>query len=189
MTVASRAGFIAILETEYGRRVNKSTLSRWVKGGRVIEIDGKVEVEKSIDLLKLTRSGREDVARRHREEADDKRNGAAAGDDDKKPLSAIREERAEAETRSAIAKADRDEMERDRLAGTLVSWDEVSFAFDDVGAALRTMMDNFADRITPIVHPLQTYEEKHAANTEFAQEVLQTMHDRMLQLAHERKPA
>ena len=112
------------------------------------------------------------------------------------PPLAGRESPEAASLRQKIATADRLEheadkarMEREQMAGNLIQREDVWFALDDMGAILRTLMDNFADRITPIVHPLQSYEEQHAANAEFAQDVLQTMSDRLAQRANEwRRP-
>lgn len=171
MNQATRKEFVALLEQDYGRKVNRSTISRWVEKGRVIEADGLVDVEKSLALLQLTKGGREDVARRHREEAQDK----GQRQPDNKRLAAFREDRAEAETRMAIAKADREEMERDKLAGNLIEKDVVDFALNDFGATLRGLMETLADRLAPVIFPLQTLEETHAALEEAAEAVLQEM--------------
>jgi hypothetical protein len=83
--------------------------------------------------------------------------------------------------------ADMARMERETMAGNLIAREDVEFALDDFGATLRSLMENMADRLAPVVHPLQAIEETHAALSEAAQDVLQTMHDRLAQRANERR--
>ena len=77
-------------------------------------------------------------------------------------------------------------MTRETQAGNLIAREDVEFALDDLGATLRSLMENLADRLAPVVHPLQTIEETHAALSEAAQDVLQTMHEQLARRAHER---
>lgn len=85
--------------------------------------------------------------------------------------------------------ADIARMDREEKAGNLIARADVEFALDDFGATLRSLMENLADRLAPVVHPLQSIEETHAALSEAAQDVLQTMHDRLAQRANERRGA
>jgi phage terminase Nu1 subunit (DNA packaging protein) len=85
--------------------------------------------------------------------------------------------------------ADMARMERETMAGNLIAREDVEFALDDFGATLRSLMENLADRLAPVVHPLQTIEETHAALSEAAQDVLLTMHDLLAQRANERRSA
>lgn len=78
-------------------------------------------------------------------------------------------------------------MERELKAGSLLPREAVEYALDDYGAELRGLLENLADRMAPIIHPLQTLEEVHAALTDMAQEVLQSMHDKLQQRAHEKR--
>lgn len=70
-------------------------------------------------------------------------------------------------------------MERELKAGNLLAREDVEFALDDLGATLRGLMENMPDRIAPVIHPLQTLEETHAALSDAAQDILQTMHDQL----------
>lgn len=72
-------------------------------------------------------------------------------------------------------------MEREIKAGNLLPREDVEFALDNYGATLRVLLENIADRMAPIIQPLQTLEEVHAALNSMANEVLQTMHDQLQQ--------
>ncbi|MCK9386092.1 MAG: hypothetical protein M0Q15_15895 [Nevskia sp.] len=187
MTTESRADF--------ARRMgwNRSSVTRAVQDGRVVLVGKLVDVDASMAKIEAMAS----PSAHHRahvlqmEEARTaKQPSAEVPTDDQVELENLvslnlRLKRAEANKREH--EADMARMARETMAGNLIAREDVEFALDDLGATLRSLMDNFADRITPIVHPLQTYEEKHAANSEFAQDVLQTMNESLLKRAQERK--
>ena len=177
MSTETQADFARRMEGVMGRQVARSTVKRWADKGRIVlDAGGWVEVEQSLALLAATKGGREDVARRHTEEAADKSAAFRPADPAKKPdsakLAAFREDRAEAELRMAIAKADREEMERDKEAGRLIEKETVDFVLNDFGATLRGQMETLADRLAPVIFPLQTLEETHAALDQAAEAVL-----------------
>ena len=96
----------------------------------------------------------------------------------------LRLKKAEADKREH--EADMARMQRETLAGNLIAREDVEFALDDFGASLRSLMENMPDRLAPVVHPLQSIEETHAALSEAAQDVLQTMHDALESAAKDR---
>lgn len=102
-------------------------------------------------------------------------------------LVAIQYRRAKADTNKREHEADMARMERETMAGNLIAREDVEFALDDLGATLRSLMENLPDRLAPVVHPLQSIEETHAALSEAAQDVLQTVHDQLQRKAQERK--
>lgn len=190
---------------EFARRMgwNRSSVTRAAQDGRVVMQGELVDVDASLAKINALASPRPHHVAHTQQLADQRKkktptaNAVAAAMHAMAPhdqTSVPRESAEEASLRQKIATADKIEheaekarMERETMAGNLVPREEVAFAFDDLGATMRSLMDNFADRITPIVHPLETFDERHAANSEFAQEVLQTMHDRMMLLAERRK--
>lgn len=184
MTTESRA--------EFARRMgwNRSSVTRAAKDGRVVLAGEKVDVEASLRKIEaLAHPAAHHQA--HVRQLEEGRKAKAEGVE-KPALEGIEElnlrlKRAEADKREHEAEMAR--MERETMAGNLIAREDVEFALDDAGAILRSLMENFADRVTPIVHPLQTFEEKHAANAEFAQEVLQTMNESLLKRAQQRRVA
>lgn len=78
-----------------------------------------------------------------------------------------------------VAIADQEEMARDKMAGLLVSREDVDFVMRDLGATFRGLMENLADRLTPVVFPLTTLDDVHAAITDVAYELQQEMAENM----------
>lgn len=77
-----------------------------------------------------------------------------------------------AESRRVQAAADREEMERDKLAGDLIAREDVDAAMRFIGATVRGLMDVLPDQIAPIVAPMTSLDETHAALTEATRDVL-----------------
>lgn len=185
MTTESRADF--------ARRMgwNRSSVTRAVKDGRVVLVDGMVDVEASLAKIDALASPYAHH-RAHAQQLEDERAQKAAGDAPAQPMAHeglealnLRLKRAEADKREHEAEMAR--MERETMAGNLIAREDVEFALDDFGATLRSLMENLADRLAPVVHPLQSMEETHAALAEAAQDVLQTMNESLLKRAHERR--
>lgn len=183
MTTESQADFARRMEWHMGRAVNRSTVKRWADAGRLVMVDGKVDVEASLALLGGTQAGRQDVTDRHAQEAAEKATAGRTAPDVPQPadlsMEKARRVRAVAEARIKAAEAEIREMERDRTAGKLIDKEVVDFVLNDFGATLRSAMENFAGRIAPIVYPLTTLEETHAALDEAAEAVLEAIADAM----------
>lgn len=177
MTTESRADF--------ARRMgwNRSSVTRAVKDGRVVLDGDMVDVEASLQKIEALAH----PAAHHRAHAQQLEEARAAKSaDEQKPEAAtiegiealnLRLKRAEADKREHEAESAR--MDREERAGNLIKREDVEFALDDFGATLRSLMENFADRLAPVVHPLQSMEETHAALAEAANDVLQTMNEQL----------
>ena len=191
MTTESRADF--------ARRMgwNRSSVTRAVQDGRVVLIGGRVDVDASIEKINAMASpsahhrahAQQLVEDRHAKTQAAMRAYAPPGE-----KTVVAESIEELNRRLKSAEADKREheadmarMERETMAGNLIAREDVEFALDDFGATLRSLMENLADRLAPVVHPLQSIEETHAALSESAQDVLQTMHEQLQRRSNERK--
>lgn len=99
--------------------------------------------------------------------------GPPAGEGERPLIEAMEREMAEArrakvlaESRRVQAAADREEMERDKLAGDLIAREDVDAAMKFIGASVRSLSEVFADQVAPIVAPMSNLDEVHAALTE-----------------------
>ena len=193
---------------DFARRMgwNKSSVTRAAQDGRVVIENGLVNVDASLEKINALASPYAHH-RAHAQQLAESRQQkitpaavhaalrAMAPPPEKtaEPLPAgesieelnRRLKKADADKREHEAEMAR--MERETMAGNLIAREDVEFALDDFGATLRSLMDNLADRLAPVVHPLQTIEETHAAINEAAQDVLQTMHEQLARRAEERK--
>ena len=190
MTTESRADF--------ARRMgwNRSSVTRAVQDGRVVLSGGLVEVEASLQKIDALASpyahhrahSQQLEEARHAKTPDFGTYAAAVLQASALPAAPLpagesieelnrRLKKAEADKREH--EADMARMERETMAGNLIAREDVEFALDDFGATLRSLMENMADRLAPVVHPLQSIEETHAALAEAAQDVLQTVHDQL----------
>jgi hypothetical protein len=179
---------------EFARRMgwHRSSVTRAVEDGRVVLLNERVDVEASLAKIAALASPSAHH-RAHAQQLEEARETKQAPVDvpeavkDSVELLNLRLKRAEADKREHEAESAR--MDREERAGNLIKREDVEFALDDFGATLRSLMENFADRLAPVVHPLQSMEETHAALAEAANDVLQMMHDQMQQQAQERRAA
>lgn len=91
-----------------------------------------------------------------------------------------------AEVNKREHEAEKARMEAETMAGNLLAKENVDFVLDDFGATLRSLMENFADRYAPVIHPLQTLDDVHRALDEAATDILQTVHDNLARHAQGR---
>ena len=183
MTTESRADFARRMTQHIGRPVARSTVTRWAEKGRIVMIGELVDVEASLALLAATQGSRFDVSDRHTVEHAEKIEGMAVVAPangipeaaQEANLQEVRLSRAVSESRIKAAEAEMREMERDEMAKRLIRAEDVNFALDDFGATLRGLMDNLADRLAPILFPLQSLEETHAALSDTAENILSEM--------------
>lgn len=198
MTLESRAKFARRLKW------NRSSVTRAVKDGRVLLEGNLVNVEESlrrIDALAHPAPHHQAHARQLEEQRNAKTQGeggqvtngsagsALAPEKPQEGIEALnlRLKRAEADKREHEAEMTR--MERETMAGNLIAREDVEFALDDFGATLRSLMESFADRLAPVVYPLQSIEETHAALADAAQDVLAAMNGSLLKLARDKGDA
>jgi phage terminase Nu1 subunit (DNA packaging protein) len=194
MTTESQADFARRMGAHMGREVNRSTVKRWADAGRVVMVGGKVDVEASLAQLGGTQGGRQDVADRHAHEATEK---ATAGRNEPAAphptadlsMEKARRVRAVAEARIKHAEAEIREMERDAAAGRLLDKEVVDFVLNDYSATLRSLLETFADRLAPVIYPLQSLDETHAALDEAAETILVEMAETMKRRERQHKEA
>jgi len=162
-------------------------------GRLVLSRAGRVKVKETLQLIAHTAGNRSDVAARH-ETARQDTAPAAGSENATAPASAITKaeknaarvqqmqdgqslkdanlRKALAESRRVAALADKEEMERDRMAGDLIAREDVDAAMKFIGAAIRGQMDVFPDQTAPLVAPVTSLEEAHMLLTEQCRNVL-----------------
>lgn len=184
MTLESQADFARRMKDHMGREVARSTVKRWAEAGRIVMDGEQVNVEASLAQLGGTQGGRQDVADRHAHEAAEKATAGHVSPPPANPaadlsLEKARRVRAVAEARIKAAEAEIREMERDEAAGRLIQKEVVDFVLDDYSASLRSLLETFADRLAPVIYPLQTLEDTHAALSDAAENILVEMAETM----------
>jgi hypothetical protein len=175
------------MASHMGREVNRSTVKRWADSGRIVMDGDLVDVEASLAQLGGTQGGRQDVADRHAQEAAEKATAPIVGGNGGQgaqpagdlSMDKARRVRAVAEARIKHAEAEIREAERDEVVGRLIQKEVVDFVLNDYSATLRSLLETFADRIAPVIYPLQTLEETHAALDEAAESILVEMAETM----------
>ncbi|MBE0454854.1 MAG: hypothetical protein IBX58_14380 [Roseovarius sp.] len=165
-------------------------VSKLIRQGRVVltEDGRQVKLEESIALIRATEGGRTDVAQRHAEgrqktEQPQQPEQPTASDDQR--VNEARLLKSLSDARRAAAQADQEEMERDKMAGKLLAKEDVDYVLQDYGATLRSLLENLPDSLAPVVAPLTTLEETHAAISEAVEGLQQQMADTMKRRAEE----
>lgn len=180
-------------QADFARRLGmaRSYITQLKQDGRlVMDATGKrVEVEASLALIEATESPAprhtarasthaEARARRDRSEA-----GSEAGQQeppaapsDYQELAAIglRLKRAEADKREHEAEIAR--LEREKMAGNLLDREVVDFVLSDLGALVRSILENRAARLAPVLVPIQALDEMHAALEDEDENILVELH-------------
>lgn len=141
-----------ITQAELARRlkVSRPSVSKAVKAGRVTpDEDGLFDpIEAELQWVSNTRqTGR------------GKRKATAGG-------------YAEARGRKETALARMAELRLAQTEGALLAREDVDYALDDLGAILRGLMENFADRVAPLVFKRPAIEETHSIIAEACNDVL-----------------
>lgn len=178
---------------EFARRMgwNRSSVTRAVQDGRVVLDGDLVDVDASLAKINALASPAAHHRAHAQQLAEDRQRkndavdlvmremGETALNAAAETIEALNRRLKKAEADKREHEADMARMERETMAGNLIAREDVEFALDDFGATLRSLMENLADRLAPVVHPLQSIEETHAALAEAAQDVLQTMHEQL----------
>ncbi len=154
-----------VTKAEFARIIGKdrSWVTRMAQQGRLAMEGDRVKVEESRALLEQTRGTRDDVADRHAENRSHQRfQPDARAQDQDASMESARRVKAVSEARRVRAIADQEEMTRDRLAGSLLAREDVDAAFKSIGALVRAEVVKLADRLAPIVTPMQTQADVHA---------------------------
>lgn len=192
MTLETKANFARRMDW------NRSSVTRAATDGRVVMREGMVDVEASLTKIEALAS----PYAHHRAHAQQLDEARTAKSEPTPPADTLEVAKTKSESieslnvRLKTAEANKREheadiarMDREFKAGNLLDREDVEFALDNYGATLRGLLENIADRMAPMIQPLQTLEEVHTALNSMAQEVLQTMHDQLQQGAQARRAA
>ena len=172
MTTETRADF--------ARRMNwhRSSVTRAIEAGRVV-LDGElINVEASLEKLKISASS-EPHHLAHAAQLEEQRPAHDAPEPVQVEARAtidelnLRIKAADADKREH--EADIARMDREQRAGNLIAREVVDFVLNDYAASLRSLMETRADRLAPVIYPLQSMEEVHAALSEADENILHEM--------------
>ena len=172
----------AITLKEFAEKIGRapSYVTKLKQTGRLVfSRAGRVKVKESLALIEQTAGNRGDVAQRHQaqraESEPAKGNGSAPSTQEISAGMTLKDAsiiKAFAESRRVAALADKEEMERDRLAGDLIAREDVDAAMKFIGASVRGLLDVFPDQVAPLVAPVASMDECHALLTENCRNVL-----------------
>lgn len=173
-------------QAQFARRLGKdrSYVTRLKQAGRLVMRDGKVVVDESLQRLEATESPLpRDIAKReamadYRAQRDDAGEASAShlfDADAPEPLEAIGRRIKAAQARKLAADADRAEIERSRLEGSLCETAAVITAGMAIGAAVREAFESLADRHAPELAATTDPTQVHARLTEAAELALQDL--------------
>lgn len=141
-----------ITQAELARRlkVSRATVSKAVKGGRIApDEDGLFDpIEAELQWVSNTR-----------QTAGGKRKTSSGS-------------YADARGRKESALARMAELRLAQAEGNLIERSAVDYALDDLGATLRGLLENLADRLAPLVFQRQTLTEVHSIISEAGHDVL-----------------
>lgn len=179
--------------------VNRSTVTRWADAGRLVLAEhGHVEVEASLQRLRDTSGGRDDVAARHAanrgaaipEHHHGEKNAPEAAKNEMARMATAGNERAtgaesrsDAQARKESAAADLLEIELAVKRGSLIPKEDVDAALKSFAASVRSRLDVLADQLSPVVAPVADLDEVHALLSEHARGVLSGVADDMARAA------
>lgn len=194
------------------RGVARSTVTRWVQNGRMqLEPDGTVDPDAAARMLDATESP-EPHHQARKAQLDEQRQRVAAGVSrvtagaDAAPARAAAAEHGQQDLpitevpagvelglslKSASvdlqrAKAEREALEVDKLAGTLMAREAVDFVLEDFGAAFRNLCESIPDRYTSVFLALAGDAPGiHRALQELTQEMAAQIADEMARRAEE----
>jgi hypothetical protein len=183
MTTESKAAF--------ARRMgwHRSSVTRAADAGRIVLEGDLVDVEASLEKIKISGSS-EPHHLAHAAQLEEQRQAQTAPMVEQHPAQTAPEP-VKIEARHTIdelnlrikaADADKREheadiarMDREQRAGNLIAREVVDFVLNDYAASLRSLMETRADRLAPVIYPLQSMEEVHAALTEADENILHEM--------------
>ncbi len=134
--------------------VNRSTVSRWIKNGRIERgDDGLIDAAAAHKMREATESPLPHHQARKVQIETEKAAGETEhgkGESDDRPRAdEIGRRLKYATMKEREAKAEMAEMERDRQAGDLVDRSDIDFVLEDFGQTLRGMLEGLPDRLSP----------------------------------------
>lgn len=165
MTVSTVGNRVSQAEFSRLLGVDPAHVTRLKQDGRLVMDGGKVLVAESRARIEATRGERDDLRERHAAAR-----GAAGVQAPTQPLAGepidslarAAQVLKLAKAREGLAQAQIREMERDKLAGSLLARDDVEQALADIGALVRAELDALPDQLAPQLAPVADVEEVHA---------------------------
>lgn len=159
-------------QSQFAARIGQSRqyVSKLKQAGRLVMDGEKIDAEASVALIAQTSGTRDDVKERHAQTR-----SASAGEVPQAVIDSMEKARrvkAVSEARRVAAQADREEMERDRMAGDLIAREDVDAAMKFIGATIRALLDVFPDQVAPVIAPVTDMNECHAMLTDQCRGVL-----------------
>lgn len=169
-------------QSDYAKRKgwNRSTVTRLKQAGRLVMVDGLVDVEATEARLADTAGGRDDVAARHAAGRGEVEKVSRGGTPPPRVVGG--EIRADAQARKESALADLAEMEAAEKRGALIPKEDVDAALKALGASVRARLDVLADQLAPVVAPVTEMDEVHALLAEQFRAVLAGVADDLARL-------
>lgn len=152
-----------VTQAEFARiaNVNRSTVNRWVRNGRISAgDDGRIDVADALRQRDATESPMPHHQARKTQFDEEKAAAGAPGGDGGMPLgpaAGLTGQSPVTDISTALkletyrlqkAKAEKAAMEVDLMAGALVERAEIDFVHDDLGHTLRALIEGLADRYT-----------------------------------------
>lgn len=193
MTTESKSAFARRLG------VAASYITKLAQAGRLIVIDGQIEVETSLALIEQTRDpNRDDVRQRHARGRDEKRQGKPVA---LPPARVVRQQAKQApqpaakpmlKAASVFRKARADqmhyqarmaEMRLAQLQGKLVDVAIVRESATNDGTMLRTLLENLPDLIAPRLAPVRDPAQAARILNEYLDDIEQTLSDLLMKNA------
>ena len=158
-------------QSEFARHIKQSRqhVSALKQAGRLVMQGRMVDAEKSIEFIKQTGGSRDDVKARH---AESRKSGSAEKEQISESIKEAHRIKVMAESRRVAAIADKEEMERDKLAGDLIAKEDVDASMKFIGASVRALLDVFPDQVAPMLAPVTDINECHALLTEQCRNIL-----------------
>lgn len=158
-------------QAEFARlmRVDPAHVTRLKQDGRLVMEAGKVLVAESRARIEATQGERDDLRERHAaargqttEVQTPARPATAPAGEPIDSLARAAHVLKLAKAREGLAQAQIREMERDKLAGSLLAREDVEQALADVGAMVRAELDALPDQLAPQLAAVSDPDEAHA---------------------------
>lgn len=158
MTIATQSEFAKLLG------MDKSHVTRLKQAGRLVMVEGKVDVEASQARINATAN----PSYASKTPSESNLQGEVMGEAQQSRSADFNEARA----RNEMAKAEMSEMERDKMRGSLVNAEQVRLFAADLGATFRASLEILPDRIASELVVLNDVDSVRAVLVESFEQLL-----------------
>lgn len=153
---------VLLTESEFADHIERDR--SWVRqlreAGRLAMVDGLIDADASEALIAATAAGRDDVAERHAESR------STGGEALSESAAASRKRKLDAEARRAELAVVREQMEVDRLSGSLLDKADVDHALDAFSAEVAAAFDAMPDQLATTLAGITDVDEAHRVLSE-----------------------